>query len=259
MLNTFEFKRLGTKDFHVTHCSFLHCSPGHNKGWRTETKYMLRYVASGTGTFFTERAKYPLKPGDLFISQPGSRTLFTADSDNYVDMYLVCISCDPPLSTLLQKDVIHGPDLAPLFRKFMHCQFSKSREWAAYGVTAELFSHLGQLQTEPNQSTDPIADALHMIRNNYDRNLHVEDLATALGMSRSYFFRLFRQHTGISPQAYILKHKMSVAKHLLSQKNLTISNVAWQVGYDDICTFSRMFKKYVGISPTQFRADTQDT
>lgn len=258
MLNTFSLKRLNTKDFNVTHCSFLHCSPGHNKGWRTDPVYMLRYVVSGTGSFHTKQAAYPLKPGDLFISHPGQRTLFTADPDNYVDIYLICFSCTEPFSSLLQADVLHIPELGPIFQKFMDCQFSNSKEWAVYGVAAEMFSLLGQLTTEPVQNTDPVGDALHLIRSNYDRDLHVEDLAAALGMSRSYFFRLFRQRMGISPQAYILEYKMTVAKRLLAKEKLSISNVAWQVGYDDICTFSRMFKKCVGISPSQFRAENKD-
>lgn len=257
MLNTFELKKLNTKDFFVGHCSFLHCSPGHNKGWRTEQRFMLRFVASGTGTFYTEQTKYPLKPGDLFIAHPRQRTLFTADTDDYVDLYLVSLSCSEPFSSLLQKDVIHIPELAPLFQKFMNCQFSNSREWAVYAVTAEMFSHLAQLQMESEKKLDPIADALHLIRNNYDRNLHVEDLAATLGMSRSYFFRLFRKEMGVSPQTYILRYRMNVAKKLLSQENMAVSDVSMQVGYEDVCTFSRLFKKHMGMTPSQYR--TQNT
>lgn len=254
MLETFDLKKLPMKDFCVMHCCILHCSPGHNKGSRFTTNHMLRYVISGTGSFHTGRAVLPLKPGDMFISHPGQTTLFTADPTEPVDLYLVRLSCGEPFSSLLRQDVIHAPELKAIFQKFMECQYSNSREWAVYAVAAEMFSFLAQMQITVVHTIDPIDEALHRIRNSFDLDLRVEDLAASLGMSRSYFFRQFRQRMGMSPQAYILRFRMNTAKKLLAENKMSISDVSRQVGYEDTCTFSRLFKKHVGITPSQYRA-----
>ena len=255
MLNTFELKKIYTPGLHIAHCSFLHCSPGHNKGWRTNTSHLLRYVVSGTGKYHTKTNVYSLKPGDLFISHPGQPGLFTADQSDYVDLFLINLQCENPYASLLQKDVIHVPALAPVFEKLMPCQLMPSREWAVYGIVSQIFAHLAQLKIEPSNTSDLIADALQMIRSNYNRNIRVEDVAAALGMSRSYFYRLFRERMGFSPQTYILRCRIANAKRLLKDSDLSIAEISQQIGYDDICTFSRMFKRLTDMSPSQFRAE----
>ncbi len=61
----------------------------------------------------------------------------------------------------------------------------------------------------------------------------------------------------MSPQEYLLQVRMSKSKELLQQKNITIGMVANEVGYDDQMTFSKVFKKRFGISPSDYRRQLQ--
>lgn len=79
------------------------------------------------------------------------------------------------------------------------------------------------------------------------------DMATLAGMSVSYFCVQFKEAFGLSPMECLIQHRMHRAAHLLLDKNLTISEIANQVGYDDLFHFSKMFKKQFGVGPREMR------
>lgn len=85
-------------------------------------------------------------------------------------------------------------------------------------------------------------------------NLSVEELAKLSGMSLSSFKREFKKQFGDSPLNYINTEKIKKAKDLLSLPELSISDIAYEVGFNDPLYFTRLFKKKEGKSPTEFRA-----
>lgn len=82
--------------------------------------------------------------------------------------------------------------------------------------------------------------------------IKVEELADIAGMERSYFSRLFKEIYKMSPQKYVLAKKMSVAARLLAQ-NAKISEVCHSAGYLNEKAFTRAFKKYMEISPSEYK------
>jgi AraC-like DNA-binding protein len=89
-------------------------------------------------------------------------------------------------------------------------------------------------------------------------NLHalesVDELAQKSGYSRSHFSRAFKEQTGLSPQAYIINARVSLAKELLRSTGLLVSEVAIRAGYGDVYMFSRQFKERTGMTPSAYRA-----
>ncbi|MDD5200832.1 MAG: AraC family transcriptional regulator [Terrimicrobiaceae bacterium] len=85
------------------------------------------------------------------------------------------------------------------------------------------------------------------------RPLTLSDLASAAGMSAPYFCSSFKKAFGLPPVECLIQHRMHHAAHLLTNRNLTISEVAAQAGYDDLFHFSKMFKKRFGVSPREMR------
>lgn len=83
----------------------------------------------------------------------------------------------------------------------------------------------------------------------YDR------LARLANLSYCQLFRLFKRHLGLSLQQYIEQERIAYAKRLLTLNQLSVKEVAAQVGYANQLYFSRRFQKAVGVSPTQYRAD----
>lgn len=81
----------------------------------------------------------------------------------------------------------------------------------------------------------------------------VSELVERSGYTRSHFSRLFRQQTGLSPQDYIINARIALAKELLRETSMSVSQVATRTGYGDIFRFSRQFKKRTGLTPSDYR------
>jgi len=85
------------------------------------------------------------------------------------------------------------------------------------------------------------------------RPLTVSDVASAAGMSRSWFSRVFREQTGMTPKDKLTAARMEHARALLADPSACIKAVASSVGVPCVSTFERSFRKAYGVSPTGYR------
>lgn len=83
--------------------------------------------------------------------------------------------------------------------------------------------------------------------------IDVADLADAAGYSRHHFSRAFKASTGISPGAYLTAARIDTAKHLLLAQDCPVIDVAVEVGFDSLSSFTRRFATTVGTTPARFR------
>lgn len=85
------------------------------------------------------------------------------------------------------------------------------------------------------------------------RDWSLDDLAAAVHVDRSYLVRLIKAHTGMSPMAYLARHRAELAARLLLQTDRPISRIAADVGWPDPNYFARRFKQHFGISASDYR------
>ncbi|WCT56632.1 ABC transporter substrate-binding protein [Paenibacillus kyungheensis] len=119
-----------------------------------------------------------------------------------------------------------------------------------------VYDILEQLQTVGHQhkTTDLVSQAIRYIHEHYELPLTIDSLATILECSPRHLARLFRNSDiGQSPSDYLIQFRMQKASELLTQTELTLQDIAINVGYQDGYYFSRMFKKYMGLSPIRYR------
>ncbi len=105
----------------------------------------------------------------------------------------------------------------------------------------------------PRSGKAHVDAAVKYIEDNYASDIKVEQIAQRLCVDRKYLRNLFTEHLGMSTMDYIMKTRMTRAKELLSDPSLSVTLVASSVGYRDALCFSKAFKRYVGISPSEFR------
>jgi len=98
-----------------------------------------------------------------------------------------------------------------------------------------------------------LSDAMRYINENYNRNLTLESVAQHVYISPFYLSHMFKEELGFTFLEYLTKLRIEEAKKLLMEKDMTIIEVASEVGYEDAGYFSKVFKKYTGISPAQYR------
>lgn len=115
--------------------------------------------------------------------------------------------------------------------------------------------HMGNLRDkgEKRVGLEKIEKSLAYIENKYMENIHLGDIARAAGFSEYYFSRLFKEITEKSFHQYLNKYRIKKAEELLSDKNYTVSEAAYAVGFSSIATFDRIFHQVKGCSPKEFR------
>lgn len=91
------------------------------------------------------------------------------------------------------------------------------------------------------------------IDNNYHRDITLEDVSQAVNLSPYYFSKLFKAETGENFIDYLTRVRITKAKQLLHNRELSIKEICYTIGYSDPNYFSRNFKKIVGVTPTEFR------
>jgi AraC family transcriptional regulator len=91
------------------------------------------------------------------------------------------------------------------------------------------------------------------IGDNFAEDLSLSQLATVADMNPHYFAELFKMGTGYAPHRYVLLRRIEPAKQKLRDGRLSILEVALDVGFQNPSHFARMFRKFVGTSPSHFQ------
>jgi two-component system response regulator YesN len=95
--------------------------------------------------------------------------------------------------------------------------------------------------------------AKEFIWGNYNQDISLKKIAEAVGINPFYLSHLFRKEMGISFLEYLTSVRLSIAKKLLQQTNLSIIEICLEVGYQDPSHFAKIFRKKEGIHPTEYR------
>lgn len=106
---------------------------------------------------------------------------------------------------------------------------------------------------------DPrVQAACQFIANHLDQDLSLEQIAKQACLSPSRLAHVFRTHTGVNIVRWREDQRIILAKHMLQGTGTPISSIAARVGYDDQLYFSRVFRKRVGVSPSEFRQSSEE-
>lgn len=97
--------------------------------------------------------------------------------------------------------------------------------------------------------------AKEYLEKNSSRTVGLEELADLTGLSRSWFARGFRGSTGTAPYAFVLQVRVRKAKELLCESDTPIASIATQVGFADQSHFTKIFRRYAGTTPREWREE----
>ncbi|MCI8402574.1 MAG: helix-turn-helix transcriptional regulator [Lachnospiraceae bacterium] len=95
--------------------------------------------------------------------------------------------------------------------------------------------------------------AVRFIRDNYEREIGLTDLAEALNVAPGYISRIFNREVGVRIPSYLTRIRIEKARQLLSETDLRVSEVARRVGIENVQYFNVLFKKHVNMSPQEYR------
>ena len=240
------------------------CAPNHYWGAGVRANYLIHYVISGTGVFYSGVNKYTLKKGQIFVIFPNTIAKYQADSkdpwrytwvefggNEVKDVFLkLGISVLNPVFTCNNgEDIVETIRLMPKQRS--------ANIYENLKFTSLLYEFMSLLikNVENDEKSENVylTTATRFIKAHYTEDISVDKIANYVGISRKYLFAIFKNSLKISPKDYIIEYRMKKACEFLKDKNLSISNVAYSVGYKDPLNFSKMFKLKIGVSPIYYR------
>lgn len=110
---------------------------------------------------------------------------------------------------------------------------------------------------QQNSELPVITRAKEFIQQNQAEDLSLGQVAKAVNTSAFYFCKLFKKSTGVNFTEYVSRIRVEKAKNLLLNPNLRVSEIAYEVGFQSLTHFNRVFKKLMGRSPTDYREQFQ--
>lgn len=116
-----------------------------------------------------------------------------------------------------------------------------------------LFELLLAPSSEEAAGETPVEQAIQYIRAHIGETITLEELASSVCLSVSYFAHLFKKRTGFAPVEYIINSRIERAKVLLVRTNQSISEIAEEVGYASSGSLINLFTRRVGVSPRRYR------
>lgn len=105
----------------------------------------------------------------------------------------------------------------------------------------------------PGKNTDIVKKAIQYISHNFSNPITLEIVANEVHLTPAYFSSLFKQSTGSTFREYLNMVRIEESKRLLSNTDYSLLDIAIATGFEDQSYFSKVFKKYTGLTPKQFR------
>lgn len=111
----------------------------------------------------------------------------------------------------------------------------------------------------PRKKKDRLSPAVFYIQQHYSERIYSDAMARICGMSPSQFSRAFKQEYGLTFQDFLLRYRVQQACKFLAAPVANIADVAYNVGFSDPSYFTRIFKRFVGVAPSEYAAANDDS
>lgn len=221
----------------------------------------LSLITMGNACFEQEGRQGLVEKGQIFLAHKGcSQTLRTGDEGFMHKRSLIMEG--PALDMLVGSlhlggvDVVaprNAPALAGLFREAYRL-LRERPEGMAVDVSAQAYRILLAL-SESRVPDYPVSlrQAMKYVDANIHRVMTVADIAHAAGVSVRHGSRLFHQYLACSPMEFSIRSRMALAQNMLVNTNQPVKHIAAALGYDNQLYFSAIFRRRVGVSPTDYR------
>jgi len=233
---------------------------------RTLPEYQLVYVTKGRGVFEIGQKTHVVVPGTVMMIFPGIRHHYKPDFDvgwteywvgfkgRYVDALREqgFLSPRKPVYEVgLQNSLleIYGRIFELVRNQQPLYQIRASS--LVLTLLAEVLAH--ERKTVQHSSSEGLVErAKFFMEENIFREVNLNGLGEALGVSTSHLTSVFKSYTAMTPYQYFISIKIRKAKELLEGGTTPIKEVAFRLGFDDQYYFSRLFRKKTGIAPSRW-------
>lgn len=231
--------------------------------------YVIGFIERGRRNLKVRGGCLLTAPGDLLLFNPGEKHACEAHDDQPLDYR--CINIEPGVLAKAVQDIF-GKDVLPQFEQpvVFRCELTEElrelhtmilrgergvrKEEKFYFLLEQLlrdYAEAGERETvsEPRAEVKAVCDYLAA---HAQEQVSLDTLSEVAGLSKYHLLRAFTKETGITPYRYLETIRIDQAKALLKQ-GVSPAEAALSVGFSDQSHFSNAFKRFIGLTPGQYR------
>ena len=232
--------------------------------------YQLLYIAAGKGEFYFKGSKEPtiVTKGNMILFRPGEPQVYYYYAVDKTEVYWVHftgwkveeylkryelpshenvfytgVSHDYPwiYNQMIRELQIQRVNYEDMISLYMHHIFISINRYIKEGRETK------------NDTISDVERAAHYFKENYNKQISIEQYAEEHLMSVNWFIHSFKNVMKMSPMQYIISLRIAMAKGYLENSTKNIAEISNEVGYENALYFSRLFRKYTGMTPTEYR------
>jgi len=229
--------------------------------------YLFQYTISGLGMIRVGERQYRLEAGSaFFIKFHGDYCYYMPDESDHYECMFISFHGEEAAKCWSHFTGEHGPvfylpeySIPIRTLKSIHQEAKLKKitdvyraSMLAYQFIMELYRFskgYGVLKKWPAL----VSEAARLMQEKYDQIDGLEGVASQIGVTKSHLIKLFHRTVGKTPIEYLTKVRMEKAVELLRSEDLSLDEIAQQVGYADVNYFIKVFRKFFGIPPGKFR------
>lgn len=231
--------------------------------------YHLTFILEGTFSYFVDGKEYVLEKNDAILLPSGvlrqrgaipdyvhyviinyyptkenelRSTVFfkNAVNQSVINLLNACPCNIYAVDKIDDKDSYENKKTYTILQNIFNC------------ILIELFDSLNHEINNPH-----INNALSFINKNITKPITLDDVCRAIHLSKHYTTRLFKKEINLTVSEFINKQKLSMAKNMLVNDDLSLQDISSNLGYENYCYFSKIFKKHFGISPLKMKKELE--
>lgn len=232
----------------------------------------LLYVCDGEGRYQVGSREYAVSEGDMIICNACTLHGETLALKNTIQTYCIALSgvqlpglpenCLIPEERRPIVSMTRFKEMADIIMPNIHDMvLLKENQLGRYLAISMLMMTYQELQLQQQENGNRLAQRNEfMVREiskyldaHYTQPLRMEDICKEFHLSVSYLSHMFKKETGLSPKQYIILRRIGEAQSLLTESDMPIGQIEEELGFTSSCHLTSTFKKYVGISPREYR------
>lgn len=257
-----------SKDLYPLGAGYYKQAEGHRMERREHDDNLLIYCLDGKGKIRVNQKNIAVNSGDLIVLPRGTAHQYASSLNYPWTIYWCHFEGEladhfiDHLQTPKQKPVVRLGLHSSLVSEFdalleaRHSSYHLNAFINAANQLRQILTHIALLQPlVRNQDADSFnLEKIHsLMQARIHEQLDIDTMAASVNLSKFHFIKKYKDATGTTPINHFIQLKIERACHLLDISTKTIAEVAFMVGYEDAYYFSRIFRKVMGISPTQYR------
>lgn len=248
---------------------------GHPSGYyfnwkkgRILQEYQINYITKGEGILETKDGIYPIQEGSVLFIQPNIWHRYKPNNvtgwvEHYVGFTGNIAESMIGSSELLSKNKLM---VIGFHEKIVHLYdeifnlINDERpgyQQICSGLIIQLMGHIISIKKNEDFTHDPIEKAIQkaciIIRNNTVGNMNIKDIADELQVNYSHFRKAFKRYTGFSPLQYHSSLRIKQAIDQLTNTQISIKEISYNLGFCSVFYFSKLFKEKTGKTPGEYR------